>query len=104
MTGEITLRGQVLPIGGLKEKTLAAARAKIKEIIIPEQNLKDLVEIPRYVKKQVKFLPVRNVDQVIAIALRNKIKAGPSQPRKASQNISSGNVQKVARARRACNR
>ena len=104
MTGEITLRGQVLPIGGLKEKTLAAARAKIKEIIIPEQNLKDLVEIPKYVKNRVKFIPVKNVDEVIAIALRGKVKAGPSRAKNSPPNISSGNVKKIARARRARNR
>jgi ATP-dependent Lon protease len=104
MTGEITLRGQVLPIGGLKEKALAAARAKIREVIIPAQNLKDLVEIPKYVKRHLKFLPVHNVDEVIAIALRGKIHASPVRTKNSPKNISSGNVQKVARARRARNR
>ena len=70
MTGEVTLRGLVLPIGGLKEKSLAAARAGIKEVIIPKLNEKDLPEIPEEVKKKIKFHPVENVDQVLAIALK----------------------------------
>lgn len=69
MTGEITLRGLVLPIGGLKEKALAAHRAGIKRIIIPERNMKDLVEIPAAVRKSIKFIPVSNVDEVLAEAL-----------------------------------
>jgi len=64
MTGEITLRGRVLPIGGLKEKALAALRADIRKIIIPEQNKKDLVEIPKNLRDQMKFIPVKNMDQV----------------------------------------
>jgi len=63
MTGEITLRGRILPIGGLKEKALAALRAGIKTIIIPDQNQKDLVEIPEDLRKQLKFIPVKNMDQ-----------------------------------------
>ncbi len=77
--------------------------AKIREVIIPEQNLKDLVEIPKYVKNRVKFIPVRNVDQVIDIALRRKVLANPSRAKSSPKNISSGNVQKIARARRARN-
>jgi ATP-dependent Lon protease len=63
MTGEITLRGRILPIGGLKEKALAALRAGIKTIIIPDQNKKDLVDIPEKLRKQLKFIPVKNMDQ-----------------------------------------
>jgi ATP-dependent Lon protease len=63
MTGEITLRGRILPIGGLKEKALAALRAGIKTIIIPDQNQKDLVDIPEDLRKQLKFVPVKNMDQ-----------------------------------------
>ncbi len=71
MTGEITLRGKVLPIGGLKEKVLAAHRAGIRTIIIPKENLKDLEEIPDYVRKELTFEPVEHVDEVLAIALLN---------------------------------
>ncbi len=63
MTGEITLRGRILPIGGLKEKALAALRAGIKKIIIPDQNKRDLVEIPEDLRKQLQFIPVKNMDQ-----------------------------------------
>ena len=66
MTGEVTLRGRVLPIGGLKEKALAALRANIKTVIIPEHNRKDLVEIPKKLRDQIKFVPVKNVDQILA--------------------------------------
>lgn len=69
MTGEITLRGRVLPIGGLKEKALGALRAGITTVIIPEKNKPDLVEIPRNVKRKIKFVPVSNMDQVLVIAL-----------------------------------
>jgi ATP-dependent Lon protease len=64
MTGEITLRGRVLPIGGLREKALAALRAGITKIIIPAENKKDLVEIPKDLREQLKFIPVKNMDQV----------------------------------------
>ncbi|MEN8142264.1 MAG: endopeptidase La, partial [Thermodesulfobacteriota bacterium] len=66
MTGEITLRGRVLPIGGLKEKALAALRADIRKIIIPEQNKKDLIEIPKNLRDQMEFIPVKNVEQVFS--------------------------------------
>ena len=77
MTGEITLRGRVLPVGGLKEKALAALRAGITEVIVPEQNRKDLEEIPRHEAKQFTFSLARNMDEVIAKALtRNPFRAG----------------------------
>ena len=69
MTGEITLRGEVLPIGGLKEKLLAAHRGNIKTVIIPEQNAKDLIEISDEIKGQLEIIPVKWIDQVIEIAL-----------------------------------
>ena len=69
MTGEITLRGRVLPIGGLKEKVLAANRYEIKEIILPFENEKDLEEIPNSIKKQMKFNLVKNIDEVLDIAI-----------------------------------
>jgi len=69
MTGEITLRGKVLPIGGLKEKMLAAIRAGITTIIIPEENKKDLEEIPRHILKKVRTVTVRFIDDVLKVAL-----------------------------------
>ncbi len=73
MTGEITLRGRVLPIGGLKEKLLAALRGGIKTVIIPKDNEKDLAEIPDNVKKGMKIIPVSEVSEVINIALNEKV-------------------------------
>jgi ATP-dependent Lon protease len=72
MTGEITLRGEVLPIGGLKEKLLAAQRGGIKVVLIPEENVKDLVEIPDNVKNKLDIHPVRWVEQVLEMALERK--------------------------------
>lgn len=72
MTGEITLRGEVLPIGGLKEKLLAAYRAGIKRVILPEENRKDLVEIPPEIKKNIRIIFVRNVGQVLENSLEKK--------------------------------
>ena len=69
MTGEVTLRGNVLPIGGLKEKSLAAHRSGITTIIIPKGNIKDLDDIPDTVKEDVQYIPVEKVDQVINEAI-----------------------------------
>jgi ATP-dependent Lon protease len=69
MTGEITLRGKVLPIGGLKEKVLAAHRAGVKEVILPEENVKFLEEIPEFIRKDLKFIPVKHVDEVFRVAI-----------------------------------
>ena len=69
MTGEVSLTGQVLPIGGLKEKTIAAQRNRAKHIIIPKQNIRDLDEIPDNVKKGIEFHPVERFDEVLALAL-----------------------------------
>jgi ATP-dependent Lon protease len=80
MTGEITLRGKILPVGGLKEKILAALRAKIKTILLPEQNKKDLSELPRSVRRKLQFVLVRNIDEVIEKALlikKSKVKRLP---------------------------
>ncbi len=74
MTGEITLRGRVLPIGGLKEKLLAALRAGIKTVLIPGENEKDLAEIPDNVKKGLTIIPVKNVDDVLRLALVSALK------------------------------
>lgn len=69
MTGEITLRGRVLPIGGLKEKALGALRAGIRTIIIPEKNKKDLAEIPKNVKRKIDFVPVNSMEEVLSLAI-----------------------------------
>ena len=86
MTGEITLRGLVLPIGGLKEKTLAAKRAGIKQVIVPKRNEKDLPDIPEEVRNTLKFHFVENVDQVLRIALdvRNQDHAEPRKGKKSA--------------------
>jgi len=69
MTGEITLRGEVLPIGGIKEKALAAYRAGIKTVLIPKHNVKDLEEVPEEIKKKVKFVPVETMEEVLRLGL-----------------------------------
>ncbi len=74
MTGEITLRGLVLPIGGLKEKLLAAHRAGIKKVLIPMENKKDLAEVPKTVLDSVEIIPVKNVDEVLKVALTKQLK------------------------------
>jgi ATP-dependent Lon protease len=73
MTGEVTLRGRVLPIGGLKEKLLAALRGGITTVIIPDENEKDLAEIPENVKLGLKIIPVKHVDEVLEIALVDRL-------------------------------
>ena len=73
MTGEVTLRGRVLPIGGLKEKLLAALRGGIKTVVIPDDNKKDLKDIPENVKEGMKIVPVQSVDEVLEIALMKKL-------------------------------
>jgi ATP-dependent Lon protease len=92
MTGEVTLRGRVLPIGGLKEKLLAAMRGGIKKVLIPEDNVKDLVDLPKSVKEALEIIPVARMDQVMAHALTRQpepiewdeaaedAKAGPRMP------------------------
>jgi len=70
MTGEVTLRGNVLAIGGLREKAMAAYRSNIKNIVLPKENMKDLDEVPEIVKNEMNFIPVERVDEVIDVALR----------------------------------
>ena len=74
MTGEITLRGLVLPIGGLKEKLLAAHRAGIKKVLIPLENKKDLIEVPKTILDSMEIITVKTVDQVLKIALTKELK------------------------------
>jgi ATP-dependent Lon protease len=73
MTGEVTLRGRVLPIGGLKEKLLAALRSGVKTVLIPQENVKDLQDIPDNVKAGLEILPVSSVDEVLGHALVHKL-------------------------------
>ena len=77
MTGELTLTGKILPIGGLKEKCLAAYREGILKIILPKENEKDIPEIPDKIKKKMKFYPVSNIDEAMSYAFEKK-----SNPRK----------------------
>lgn len=88
MTGEITLQGRVLPIGGLKEKLLSALRGGIKTVIIPKENEKDLAEIPDNVKKGMKIIPVSEVSEVLKIALAGKPKTQKGKAGKSSQKKS----------------
>lgn len=93
MTGEITLRGEVLPIGGLKEKLLAALRGGIKEVLIPEENVKDLEEVPENVKEGLVIRPVRTIDEVFQYGLSKQPEALPQtieQPITAKQQIEVG--------------
>ncbi len=84
MTGEISLRGRVLPIGGLKEKVLAAHRAGIKRIVIPERNAADLEEVPQEVKDALEFVPVTKMDQVLEAALEEMPKPKPEEKKDGS--------------------
>jgi ATP-dependent Lon protease len=73
MTGEITLRGKVFPVGGLKEKILAAHRLGMKIVVLPFENEKDMEEIPKNIQKKMKFVLVKNMDEVLQVALGNKL-------------------------------
>ena len=88
MTGEITLRGEVLPIGGLKEKLLAALRGGITTVIIPHENEKDLIEMPANIKQNLKIIPVQWIDEVLAVALQEAPSPKNSDV-KANKNVSS---------------
>jgi len=83
MTGEVTLRGRVLPVGGVREKALAALRNGIKTIILPERNVADLRDIPKELKKQIEFVPVRNMREVLDVVLAESLhwaSAAPANP------------------------
>src|SRR6188474_1438176 len=82
MTGEITLRGRILPIGGVREKVLAAHRAGLKTVILPEKNMKDLTELPKTAKSELKIIPVKHMDEVLQIALAKEATVEPPKPRK----------------------
>jgi ATP-dependent Lon protease len=72
MTGEITLRGKVLPVGGIRDKVLAAHRAGLKKVILPRENEKDLEEIPQQVKEELQFILVDNIDEALKSALKDQ--------------------------------
>lgn len=87
MTGEITLRGRVLAIGGAREKLLAAYRAGIKTVLIPDRNMKDLVDLPKNAKQALKIIPVGHMDQVLKIALSPKVTVEPPRPRVRTEEV-----------------
>jgi ATP-dependent Lon protease len=97
MTGELTLTGKVLPIGGLKEKSLAAYREGILKIILPKENEKDISEIPHKIKKKMKFYPVSNIDEAIKQAFEKKISPRKKLPKtKAKKQQDSSRQQSVS--------
>ncbi len=98
MTGEITLRGRVLPIGGLKEKALAALRNNIKNIIVPDRNQKDLDDFPENIRKKLNFTFVKHIDDVIDIAIAKSDNArGKNTTRKKA--VPKGAAKKSAKSR-----
>ncbi len=86
MTGEITLRGRILPIGGVREKVLAAHRSGLKTVLLPEKNMKDLVDVPKKARDELKIIPLTHMDQVIDIALAKKAVIEPPRPKKQPQD------------------
>ncbi len=95
MTGEITLRGEVLPIGGLKEKLLAAHRGGIKTVLIPEENVKDLQDMPEIIKNELEIIPVKWIDQVLAAALEREPVALPDDPPVVAADAAAGGAKQV---------
>jgi len=85
MTGEITLRGRVLPIGGVREKVLAAHRAGLKTVLLPEKNLKDLIDLPKIAKDELKIIPINHLDEVLKVALSPDVVVEPPRPKKQSK-------------------
>jgi ATP-dependent Lon protease len=92
MTGEVTLRGKVLPIGGMKEKLLAAHRAGIFEAILPEDNKKDLADLPELLKTSMKLHFVEDMDQVLQIALEGKLPELKEETPEALTPVLPGNI------------
>ena len=82
MTGEITLRGKVLPIGGLKEKSLAARRVGIRTVLIPDGNKRDVDELPAVVREELTFIPVKTVEEVFAVAFDHTAQSKPKTQKK----------------------
>jgi ATP-dependent Lon protease len=88
MTGEITLRGRVLPIGGLKEKAMAAQRAGIKTLLVPKKNERDLIEIPKKIQDDLKIVLVEHMDEVLKEALLPEKKPGTKSERRGAKRTS----------------
>lgn len=101
MTGEITLTGKVLPIGGLKEKALAAMRHGIKTIIIPDKNKKDLEDIPEEYRQKLSFVPVKTFEEVLAVALTSSDVAVPGRKKKGAKGLASIKPRKAGSVDRA---
>jgi len=93
MTGEITLRGQVLAIGGLKEKLLAAHRGGITTVLIPDENKRDLKEIPDNIKADLEIIPVKWIDEVLEVALQRMPEPLPESESKAADSDSDANAE-----------
>ncbi len=118
MTGEITLRGRVLPIGGLKEKSVAALRNRITDVIVPLENVRDIDDLPKEVKAGIRFHPVQSMDQVLALALAQPVVAREEMAAMAGHTLSAdplviksleflgadGNRRRLAPERRTCPR
>ena len=100
MTGEITLRGEVLPIGGLKEKLLAAQRGGIDVVLIPEENQKDLVEIPENIKGKLEIKTVRWIDEVLQVALTRQPIPRPETAEEADSVVAAAPTKPARRGRR----
>jgi ATP-dependent Lon protease len=96
MTGEITLRGRILPIGGVREKVLAAHRAGLKTVLLPEKNLKDLHDVPKSVRAELKVIPVTHMDQVIEAAVAREPVIEPPRPRKRSDDAAGQRAEEPA--------
>ena len=105
MTGEVTLRGRVLPIGGLKEKILAAKRAKLSTVILPKRNEKDLEEIPKHLLRGIQFVFAETMDDVIKASLRpgtaQRVKSMPADDRRGPSRPKTGRIEKPSRAPRS---
>ena len=92
MTGEITLRGEVLPIGGLKEKLLAALRGGIKTVLIPHENKRDLKEIPKNITQNLEIKPVKWIDEVLTLSLRGEL---PNKLKKQDVGLKTAIIKKL---------
>jgi ATP-dependent Lon protease len=87
MTGEITLRGRVLPVGGVREKILAAHRSGLKTVVLPRRNIKDLVDVPKRARDELRLVPVEHMDQVLEIALVEKpVHIRKTRPKREAQD------------------